>query len=116
MSVDEFAPRLSFFFNAHNDLFEEVAKYRAARKVWARVMRERFGAQNPALLALPLSYPDGRLLADRAAALQQRRAHHPSGAGGGAGRNPIAAHQFPGRGLGAAHRGSRHHCPRARSR
>ncbi len=47
MSVDEFAPRLSFFFNAHNDLFEEVAKYRAARKIWARVMRERFGAKNP---------------------------------------------------------------------
>ena len=47
ISVDEFAPRLSFFFNAHNDLFEEVAKYRAARKIWARVMRERFGAQNP---------------------------------------------------------------------
>ena len=47
MSVDEFAPRLSFFFNAHNDLFEEVAKYRAARKIWARVMRERWGAQNP---------------------------------------------------------------------
>jgi methylmalonyl-CoA mutase, N-terminal domain len=47
MQVDEFAPRLSFFFNAHNDLFEEIAKYRAARKVWAQVMRERFGAQNP---------------------------------------------------------------------
>jgi methylmalonyl-CoA mutase, N-terminal domain len=47
MHVDEFAPRLSFFFNAHNDLFEEVAKYRAARKVWARVMRERYGAKNP---------------------------------------------------------------------
>jgi len=47
MRVDEFAPRLSFFFNAHNDLFEEVAKYRAARKIWARVMRERFGAQDP---------------------------------------------------------------------
>jgi methylmalonyl-CoA mutase N-terminal domain/subunit len=47
LGVDEFAPRLSFFFNAHNDLFEEVAKYRAARKIWARVMRERFGAQNP---------------------------------------------------------------------
>ena len=47
MSADEFAPRLSFFFNAHNDLFEEVAKYRAARRVWARVMRQRFGAQNP---------------------------------------------------------------------
>ncbi len=47
LNIDEFAPRLSFFFNAHNDLFEEVAKYRAARKVWARVMRERFGATNP---------------------------------------------------------------------
>jgi methylmalonyl-CoA mutase N-terminal domain/subunit len=45
--VDEFAPRLSFFFNAHSDLFEEVAKYRAARRIWARVMRERFGARNP---------------------------------------------------------------------
>ncbi|PYV31363.1 MAG: methylmalonyl-CoA mutase [Acidobacteria bacterium] len=47
MAVDEFAPRLSFFFNSHNDLFEEVAKYRAARKVWARAMKERFGATNP---------------------------------------------------------------------
>jgi methylmalonyl-CoA mutase N-terminal domain/subunit len=47
MPVDEFAPRLSFFFNAHSDLFEEVAKYRAARKIWANVMRERFGATNP---------------------------------------------------------------------
>ncbi len=47
MDVDDFAPRLSFFFNAHSDLFEEVAKYRAARKIWAQVMRERFGAQNP---------------------------------------------------------------------
>src|SRR5438874_8521998 len=47
LAVDEFAPRLSFFFNAHNDLFEEVAKYRAARKVWAKVCRERFGAENP---------------------------------------------------------------------
>lgn len=47
MDIDEFAPRLSFFFNAHNDLFEEVAKYRAARKIWARVMKERFKAKNP---------------------------------------------------------------------
>jgi methylmalonyl-CoA mutase N-terminal domain/subunit len=47
MDVDRFAPRLSFFFNAHNDLFEEIAKYRAARKVWAKVMRERFSAKNP---------------------------------------------------------------------
>ncbi len=47
MSVDDFAPRLSFFFNAHNDFFEEIAKYRAARRIWAREMRETFQAKNP---------------------------------------------------------------------
>src|SRR5215813_2426042 len=47
MDVDDFAPRLSFFFNAHNDFFEEIAKYRAARRIWHRVMTERFGARNP---------------------------------------------------------------------
>ncbi len=47
LKVDDFAPRLSFFFNAHNDLFEEVAKYRAARRIWAREMRDTFGAKNP---------------------------------------------------------------------
>lgn len=47
LKLDDFAPRLSFFFNAHNDFFEEIAKYRAARRIWAREMRERFGAQNP---------------------------------------------------------------------
>jgi len=47
LDVDTFAPRLSFFFNAHNDFLEEVAKFRAARRLWARVMREQFGAQNP---------------------------------------------------------------------
>ncbi len=52
LNVDDFAPRLSFFFNAHNDLFEEVAKYRAARRVWARVMKDRFGATNPKSLML----------------------------------------------------------------
>src|SRR5438128_1094925 len=45
LDVDEFAPRLSFFFNAHNDFFEEIAKYRAARKLWAHLMRDRFGAK-----------------------------------------------------------------------
>ncbi len=47
LDVDEFAPRLSFFFNAHNDFFEEIAKYRAARRIWSRVMTERFKAKNP---------------------------------------------------------------------
>jgi methylmalonyl-CoA mutase N-terminal domain/subunit len=47
LDIDEFAPRLSFFFNAHNDFFEEIAKYRAARRIWARQMRHTFGARNP---------------------------------------------------------------------
>ncbi len=47
LGVDEFAPRLSFFFNAHNDFFEEIAKYRAARRIWAREMRETFHAKDP---------------------------------------------------------------------
>src|ERR1700747_490133 len=52
MAVDEFAPRLSFFFNAHSDFFEEIAKYRAARKIWALAMRERYGAQSERSLKL----------------------------------------------------------------
>ena len=52
LSPDEFGARLSFFFNAHNDFFQEVAKFRAARRLWARIMRERFGATNPKALAL----------------------------------------------------------------
>ena len=47
MDVDDFAPRLSFFFNSHSDFFEEIAKFRAARRIWARTMKERFGAKNP---------------------------------------------------------------------
>jgi len=47
LDIDDFAPRLSFFFNSHNDLFEEVAKFRAARRVWAKVMRDRYGARDP---------------------------------------------------------------------
>ncbi|MCW2928926.1 MAG: methylmalonyl-CoA mutase N-terminal domain [Thermoleophilia bacterium] len=52
LDVDDFAPRLSFFFNAHNDVFQEVAKFRAARELWARLMRDRFGARNPKSMAL----------------------------------------------------------------
>ncbi|EJN61453.1 acyl-CoA mutase large subunit family protein [Halogranum rubrum] len=47
LDVDEFAPQLSFFFNAHNNILEEVAKFRAARRMWAKIMEERFGAENP---------------------------------------------------------------------
>ena len=52
LRVDEFAPQLSFFFNAHNDLLEEIAKYRAARRLWAGIMTERFGAKDPRSLML----------------------------------------------------------------
>src|SRR5207302_10621659 len=46
LNVDDFAPRISFFFNSHSDFFEEIAKFRAARKLWASVMRDRFGAKD----------------------------------------------------------------------
>jgi methylmalonyl-CoA mutase, N-terminal domain len=52
LRVDDFAPQLSFFFNAHNDLLEEIAKYRAARRLWAKIMTERFGAKDPRSLML----------------------------------------------------------------
>ena len=52
LKVDQFAPRLSFFLSAHNDFFEEIAKYRAARRIWHRIMKERFGAENPRSQAL----------------------------------------------------------------
>ena len=52
LAIDDFAPRLSFFFNAHNNMFEEIAKYRAARRLWANIMRERFGAKDPKSMML----------------------------------------------------------------
>jgi methylmalonyl-CoA mutase, N-terminal domain len=52
LDVDQFVPRISFFFNAHNDFFEEIAKYRAARRIWAREIKERFGSDNPRTLQL----------------------------------------------------------------
>jgi len=52
LKVDDFAPRLSFFFNSHNNLLEEIAKFRAARRMWAKIMKERFGAKNPKSMML----------------------------------------------------------------
>ncbi len=52
LNLEQFVPRISFFFNAHNDFFEEVAKYRAARRIWARVMRDRFGAKDERIMKL----------------------------------------------------------------
>ncbi|HWT92036.1 MAG TPA: methylmalonyl-CoA mutase family protein [Solirubrobacteraceae bacterium] len=52
LKVDDFAPRLAFFFNGHNNVFQEVAKFRAARRMWAKIMKERFGAENPKSMML----------------------------------------------------------------
>lgn len=52
LEVDRFAPRLSFFLSGHSDFFEEIAKYRAARRTWHKMMKKRFGAKNPRSLAL----------------------------------------------------------------
>ena len=64
MDVDDFAPRLSYFFNAHNDFFEEIAKYRAARRIWARELKERFGAKNDRSLWLRFHTQTAGVLAD----------------------------------------------------
>ena len=52
LAVDDFAPRLSFFFDVHNDFFEEIAKFRAARRLWARLLKERFNAEKAEILKL----------------------------------------------------------------
>ena len=109
LDVDEFAPRLSFFFNAQIDLFEEIAKYRAARRIWAREMRETFGAKNPRSWLMRFHAQTAGRQPDRAAAAQQHRAHRGGGACGGAGGRAVAAHQQLRRGAGAAHRGGGAH-------
>ena len=93
LSPDDFGARLSFFFNAHNHFFQEVAKFRAARKLWAEVMAERFGATNPKALALRLPRADGRIDTDRAAAREQHRAGRHPGSLGGVRRHPVAAYE-----------------------
>ncbi len=94
MDVDDFAPRLSFFFNAHNDIFEEVAKYRAARKIWYRVMRDRFGSKNPKSAALRFHAQTAGMFTDSPTALQQRRPNDDSGAGRGHGRHAVVTHKL----------------------
>ena len=102
LAVDDFAPRLSFFFNAHTNLLEEVAKFRAARRLWARIMRDRFGAKDPRAQMLRFhAQTAGSTLTARAAA-EQHRAHDDRGAGGGARRRAVAAHERLRRGAGAA--------------
>ena len=105
LDVDEFAPRLSFFFNAHLDFFEEIAKYRAARRIWARELRDRYGREGSAVAADAVPHADGGCVADGAAAGGEHRPHGDRGAGGGAGRHAVAAHELVRRGAGVADRG-----------
>ena len=101
LKIDEFAPRLSFFFGIGMNFFMEIAKLRAARLLWARLMAQ-FEPQNPASLALAHALPDLRGQPDRAGPAQQHHPHDDRGAGGGARRHAVAAHQFVRRGAGAA--------------
>ena len=78
LDVDDFAPRLSFFFNAQIDFFEEIAKYRAARRIWAREMRETFGAKNPRSWQMRFHSQTAGVQPDRPAAAEQHRAHRRS--------------------------------------
>ena len=107
LDVDTFAPGLSFFFDAHLDFFEEIAKFRAARRIWARWMRDVYGATSEKAQWLRFHTQTAGCLADRPAAVQQRRTHRRRGAGGRARRHQLAAHQRPGRDPRAAQRAGR---------
>ena len=104
MDVDDFAPRLSFFFVARTTILEEVAKFRAARRIWARVMRDEFGAKNPKSLMLRFHTQTAGRAADGPAARGEPGPRRRPGPGGRAGRHPVPAHQLLRRGHRAADR------------
>ena len=102
LAVDAFAPRLSFFFDIHNDFFEEIAKLRAARRIWARVMKERFRGRRSPVASLPDPFTDSRGFSHGPTALQQCRPGCIAGYGGGSWRNSIAPHKLSRRDSGLA--------------
>ena len=106
LDVDDFAPRLSFFFNAQIDFFEEIAKYRAARRIWARELRETYGAKNPKSWLMRTHMQTAGVSLTAQQPLNNIIAHRDRGARRGARRHPVAAHQQLRRGAGAADRGS----------
>ena len=105
LDVDDFAGRLSFFFAAWSELFEEVAKFRVARRMWADDHARAVRGDQPALAAVPVPRPDGRLEPDRPVDRQQRGADHGPGARGGPRRRPEPAYELARRGPRPAHRG-----------
>ena len=96
MDVDSFAQRLSFFWDVHNDFFEEIAKFRAGRKIWAEVMRDRFHAKNPRSIMLRTTRRT-RGFADGAAAAEQRGARRDQALAAVLGRHAVAPHELDGR-------------------
>ena len=104
LDIDDFAGRLSFFFACHNNFLEEVAKFRAARRLWAKIMKERFNAKSAALADAALPHADRRRDAHGAAAREQHRAHDGAGARRRARRHAVAAHELDGRGARACRR------------
>jgi methylmalonyl-CoA mutase N-terminal domain/subunit len=107
LTVDDFAPRLSFFFNSHNNLLEEVAKFRAARRLWAKIMRERFGAKNPKSMMLRFhTQTAGSTLTAQQPEVNVVRTTIQA-LGGGSGRHAKFAYQFDGRSVVFADRNRR---------
>ena len=104
LKVDDFAPRLAFFFNGHNNVFQEVAKFRAARNMWRTLMKERFGAQDLEVDDAALPHADRRRHAHRPAAAEQHRPRRAAGVRGRLRRDPVAPHQRLRRGARAPDR------------
>ena len=105
MTIDEFAPQVSFFFYTHNDFFEEIAKYRAGRRRWAHIVRERYGAQKDELVDVPDRRGVRRVDAPGSAAAQQHRPGRVPGDGGRARWSAVDVHGRVGRAVRAADRG-----------
>ncbi len=106
LDVDQFVPRMSFFFNAHSDFFEEIAKYRAARRIWARVMRERFGAKDERSLKLRFHAQTAGVSLTAQQPMNNVMRTTLQALVGGARRHQLAAHEFARRSARAADRGS----------
>ena len=104
LNVDEFGRRLSFFFNVHNNFFEEIAKFRAARRMWAKIMKERFGAKDPNALKLRFHSQVAGSTLTAQQPREQYRACGLAGDGKRAGRNSESAYKLDGRSSWSSHR------------
>ena len=107
LKVDDFAPRLAFFFNGHNNVFQEVAKFRAARRMWAQIMKERFGAENPKSMMLRFHTQTGGVTLTAQQPINNIVRVALQGFAATARRHAVAAHQRLRRGARAADRARR---------